>query len=110
MGNTKSVLIRFDVGFYENVKRAAELKGMAFSDFIRMSARESSFCVYRERGLEPPDLGGWHLSPGGDFSEIRAAKDPNYKKRKLSDKINKAKDKAKKRLTNKNGPTKESWC
>lgn len=101
MGNTRSVLIRFDIEFYENVKRAAELRGMVFSEFVRLAASRLASEVYLEEGLELPDLAGWHMQSGGDFSEIRAAKDPNYKKRTLSDKINKAKEKAKKRLTNK---------
>lgn len=101
MGNTKSVLIRFDIEFYENVKRAAELKGMVFSDFVRMASRDAAVKVYIEKGVELPNLNRWHLSGGGDFSEIRAAKDPNYKKRPISDKISKAKDEAKKRKPDK---------
>jgi hypothetical protein len=101
MGNTKSVLIRFDIEFYENVRRAAELNGMVFSDFVRMASKDAAVGVYKAKGIELPDLSGWHLASGGDFSEIRAAKDPNYKKRTLSDKISKAEEKAKKRLTNK---------
>lgn len=101
MGDTRTVQIRFNTGFYDSVSRAAELRGMVFSEFVRLAASRLTSEVCLEEGLELPDLAGWHMQAGGDFSEARAAKDPNYKKRTLSDKISKAKDKAKKRVSNK---------
>lgn len=102
MGNLKAVCIMVSPEFREAIDGAAKLKGMNLSNFIRYAVSGKAAEVYSHFEKKTPDsLIEWEMKAGGDFSEIRAAKDPNYKKRTLSDKINKAKDKAKKRLTNK---------
>lgn len=88
--------------FREAIEGAAKLKGMNLSNFIRYAVSDKAGEVYSCFGKKIPGvLVEWEMRAGGDFSEIRAAKDPNYKKRTLSDKINKAKEKAKKQPANK---------
>lgn len=82
MGKAKSVLIAFDEEFLANLKKAAELKGMRFSEFVRKAAAEEAariFLAYGEDGDE--DWSAWRMNVGGDYSEARAAKGKNYKKR-----------------------------
>ena len=81
MGRGKPVLISFNEEFLGNLKAAAKLNGMKFSEFVRLSASLLAEKVYLEHGLKAPDLNGWHMEVGGDFSDARAAKDTNYKKR-----------------------------
>lgn len=77
--------MKFDVKFYAGLRRAAELRNVSFSEFLRLGAAELARNVYRECGEDEPDLSGWHLQKGGDTSEARAKKDKNYKKRRTSD-------------------------
>ncbi len=95
MAKSITTSIVFDSQFLENARRAAELRGVVFSEFVRIAVRDLSERTYREHGEELPDLDSWHLVPGGDFSEARAAKGGNYRKRAvLADKIDKAKKEA----------------
>lgn len=88
----------FDPQFYEYAVQAAALNGIVFSEFMRLAARDLTEKTFKERGLIVPDLSGWHMRPGGDFSEARAAKGGNYRKRvSLADKIDEAKTKVRKR-------------
>lgn len=104
MGNLKTVCIMVSPEFREAIEGAAKLKGMNLSNFIRYAVSDKAGEVYSCFGKKIPGvLVEWEMRAGGDFSEIRAAKDPNYKKRTLSDKINKAKEKAKKQPANKRG-------
>lgn len=97
MGSSKLIPVRFDTEFYNNVKRAAELGGMNFSEFLRYSASRIAFEIYQENRIPYPDLNGWKMQAGGDYSEARAAKNPNYKKRNALKKIDATKEKAAKR-------------
>lgn len=103
MGDTKSVLIKFDVEFYDSAKRAAGLDGMNFSEFVRRAIRDACVDVCNRNRISDMCLDKWHMEPGGDYSKVRAAKDPNYKKRTLSDKIDKAKKLAKERTNKRKG-------
>lgn len=101
MGNVnKASCVMLNPQFYEFVSQAAMLRGVVFSEFMRLAARDLAEKTFKEHGLMVPDLSGWHMTPGGDFSEARAAKGGNYRKRSsLADKIDEAKTKMRKRRT-----------
>ncbi len=95
---TKATCVMLSPRFYESVAQAAAMRGLVFSQFMRLAARDLTEKTFSERGLTVPDLSDWHMKPGGDFSEARAAKGGNYRKRaSLADKIDEAKTKARKR-------------
>lgn len=100
----KKVLICFSGELYAGLKRSAEILGMSFSNFIRMTAAREAKSILEEYELDDQfDVEGWEMYGGGDCSVARAAKDPNYKKRTLSDKIDKAKQMAKERTNKRKG-------
>lgn len=90
--------------FRDAVEEAAKLSNMTLSNFIRCATSEKARLVFFDVQKDvPAALSEWEKSAGGDFSEARAAKDKNYKKRTLAGKIDKAKAKAKGRSIGKEG-------
>ena len=83
-------MMRFDAVFLERVKDAARLDGKTFSEFVRLAASRLAADVFDEHMQPVPDLNGWKLESGGDYSEARAKKDKNYRKRTVSDKVSEA--------------------
>lgn len=83
MGNRKVVSIAFEEEFLANLKKAAKLKGMCFSEFVRKSAADVANRVFFDYGEDDVDWSAWHMEGGGDYSHVRAAKDKNYKKKTI---------------------------
>ena len=97
MARNTTMSTAFNPQFLKHIKSAAALRGIVFSEFVRLAARNLAEQTFREQGLAIPDLSQWHMKPGGDFSEARAAKGGNYHKRPKTDNASKTTPKVRKR-------------
>lgn len=98
MGDGKKLCMSIEPRFYEVLERIAKEQNLTVTNLIRRAVSRDaiSFVDNHPPGFYTSDdrnaLESWEKFKGGDYSEIRAAKDKNYKKKTLAEKIDEAKE------------------